>query len=717
MTSPAFLARRRALALGILWFVALGIGFFAYEAFASDSILPNIAATEIERSPSSTQPTVQDTPFIFTPIEHDEGSITGRVVDTQGAPVAGARVLAGLSRVHESSPDYETLTTRDGSFELAGLRAGHSYQLVVSARNIGSKELFADVGDDLTITLAAGSDVSHATQDTDDAETGVVFGRVTDEFGVPVQGYAVRLVSGDLREAMGGRGMDQLDGNAPPPPGRPVAVGIGGNWGGGSVNLSENSPEELREVRVSSRRIVSRGSPRNTDGEQDAPSEQIEEVTRTIEVIERVSQDLQRRVDESDVDEAELRKMLELIQQHVGGRNAVRTDENGMFRIEGVAVGDYTLLVVAGHARANVENVTVTADTETRADVAVESRARLHVEYSLPEGFNLNRMRVSAANESGEITGFPGIFDLRDEFIKYVGIEPGRYTLTFRPSNLPHVTREVTLGPGVNRLSLEFDAPAVLQGSIRNSVEGGELPERTTLSVTSDAGVFHNVRPNNRTHAYKISTLTSGGWTLALHDQMGNELYNERVWVNEGENNHDIVVTSRAALHVTIDVDESEPARGVITLSLRCMDAGRLQAITLMRDGSNTPEHTFYFLEPGKTYTVSARARGSHWQSMPVELRSGTNTVRLSVGPPNSVRVTSVAQGSQAERLGIRVGDVIISYNDVATTNRQALTQAVAEARQREAGMVMMTLERDGQIISFVLESGQIGINISDHRR
>jgi protocatechuate 3,4-dioxygenase beta subunit len=62
----------------------------------------------------------------------EHGSISGRVVNAGGAPVAGAAVaVSGTSQPHR---DIAAVTTADGTFRFGGMRPG-SYQLTVRVNN------------------------------------------------------------------------------------------------------------------------------------------------------------------------------------------------------------------------------------------------------------------------------------------------------------------------------------------------------------------------------------------------------------------------------------------------------------------------------------------------------------------------------------------------------------------------------------------------------
>ncbi|TDW97242.1 TonB-dependent receptor [Dinghuibacter silviterrae] len=82
------------------------------------------------------------------------GGLTGRILDTAGAPLAGATVTA----VHQpSGTHYETVTSPDGRYHLPGLRVGGPYILSVSYAGMTPRTLDIDqvrLGETLTQNIA-----------------------------------------------------------------------------------------------------------------------------------------------------------------------------------------------------------------------------------------------------------------------------------------------------------------------------------------------------------------------------------------------------------------------------------------------------------------------------------------------------------------------------------------------------------------------------------
>jgi hypothetical protein len=79
-------------------------------------------------------------------------------------------------------------------------------------------------------------------------------------------------------------------------------------------------------------------------------------------------------------------------------------------------------------------------------------------------------------------------------------------------------------------------------------------------------------------------------------------------------------------------------------------------------------------------------------------------------GRERVVRVINVHEGTQAENLDLRQGDLIVDYDGETITSAQQLVDAV-KTRSAEQ-IVQMTVVRDGNRFPLTLNGGLIGINI-----
>lgn len=77
----------------------------------------------------------------------------------------------------------------------------------------------------------------------------------------------------------------------------------------------------------------------------------------------------------------------------------------------------------------------------------------------------------------------------------------------------------------------------------------------------------------------------------------------------------------------------------------------------------------------------------------------------------NAVRVQNTVEGTQADELGLRKGDYIISYDGIQITSAQ---QLVMEVRKRaESDNIELIVMRDREPMSFIVKGGLIGVNIN----
>lgn len=92
-----------------------------------------------------------------------------------------------------------------------------------------------------------------------------------------------------------------------------------------------------------------------------------------------------------------------------------------------------------------------------------------------------------------------------------------------------------------------------------------------------------------------------------------------------------------------------------------------------------------------------------------VNVRDGQNDVSISLRKPNCARITSVGQDSQAARIGLQAGDLIIEYNGEKVSNWEDVGRL--RRKYNQADEVTITIERNGQTLTLNLKGGQIGID------
>ncbi|NOT26644.1 MAG: TonB-dependent receptor [Acidobacteria bacterium] len=89
------------------------------------------------------------------------GAITGLVLNTQRAPVAGANVIA----IHEpSGTTYESVTRADGRFSIPGMRVGGPYSVTVAYVGGGGPAFAPETKADVMVNLGVGTDLEFAVE-------------------------------------------------------------------------------------------------------------------------------------------------------------------------------------------------------------------------------------------------------------------------------------------------------------------------------------------------------------------------------------------------------------------------------------------------------------------------------------------------------------------------------------------------------------------------
>jgi protocatechuate 3,4-dioxygenase beta subunit len=116
------------------------------------------------------------------------GSISGHVIDTHGAPVAGEQVIARAKVERQSfsmnDQNMSSTSTDDGSFRIAGVEAG-TYHLMSEGEQLAQMLGGSDVKPLPEVVIAAGEAKTGVTV-TVPAKDGVIRGSVVDADGNPV---------------------------------------------------------------------------------------------------------------------------------------------------------------------------------------------------------------------------------------------------------------------------------------------------------------------------------------------------------------------------------------------------------------------------------------------------------------------------------------------------------------------------------------------------
>jgi len=117
---------------------------------------------------------------------------------------------------------------------------------------------------------------------------------------------------------------------------------------------------------------------------------------------------------------------------------------------------------------------------------------------------------------------------------------------------------------------------------------------------------------------------------------------------------------------------------------------------------------------PSGAYRLLLREPGYQEIDQMISLQIGIGTMDLTLVDSDSnwyVVVTEIAPGSDADRAGIQVGDLIVEYNgQLVTGNTSVLWLETAATELQEGGTVDVVIERNGQKILLQIAAGFAGM-------
>lgn len=93
--------------------------------------------------------------------------------------------------------------------------------------------------------------------------------------------------------------------------------------------------------------------------------------------------------------------------------------------------------------------------------------------------------------------------------------------------------------------------------------------------------------------------------------------------------------------------------------------------------------------------------------------------VQLSAAEPTATAtvtgplVVQVLPGGQCEDAGVLVGDILMSYRDVALTSRDQLPKLIQDG-ERNGNIAMLVVDRGGQVQRFAVKAGRLGLDLLD---
>ncbi|MCB9933039.1 MAG: carboxypeptidase regulatory-like domain-containing protein [Planctomycetes bacterium] len=698
---------------------------------------------------------IPEQPGDFDPEDTGNGSLKGTVKFSDGRGVEGMKITAISTSVEPAMPqwdqedivkthkDYDryfrelerntrvTFTDATGRFDLSGLDESHSYRVTASNPEVGQSQQIARSGGRVDfqfevpvvldgVVSCEGGKLPGQWSVTVSADTGqgwfdyVASATFSDSEGK----FRIRAKLGKVKVAVFAQGwvQDKFDTIELTAEGGSARVTmVKAAVLSGTVTSTDGNPMPNVTVYVSGQggEVPIGGGyyPERAWGLRDDMDRAEEAVIigKRLKVEEAV-----KTLEEAVVDE-----------EWIGGgwgNLTGYTDASGKYRIEGLRPGTVTVTATMGSITASRE-ITL-AGGENYADFSLDAGCRVKIVGKDTRNNAVTPQYawfVSAEGQYAECVqlpaGTPGE-------LEYMGLKEGTWNMTVQAQGFPAVTQEVRVGRGSNTFDVVFQAPASLKGKVSSS--GGQVPQNCYVRLTpvsqdknieekkrraySEGGQYYAIDAQGN---YKAENLQPGDYKLSVEFNQYDSLYQQDVRLDAGEDEMDITVDERCTLTVTLDLaPELTNKEGIsVSLSKTSKEGGYVSRYAQLEKGGSV---TFAFLPEGDYY-AAAYAQDGTQSYLTVTVNRGSNAVSLSLGPPNCVKITQVAEGYQAAEAGVQVGDLIIEYNGVSIGNMETLIKEVQSTSESDS--VSLVVIRNGSTTSFRLKGGRMGINGDNFRR
>ena len=392
-----------------------------------------------------------------------------------------------------------------------------------------------------------------------------------------------------------------------------------------------------------------------------------------------------------------------------GGWNAgtrVVSDSMGRYRFD--SLHPKTQSVTASFGESTSTQTVDCKEGENTLDFALDSGSRLIFKLTGPTGQAVDAEEVWFQGKGGNWstpTRLPAKEPGRAEF---AGIKAGEYTATITASGWPALRKTLTVTDGENKFEFQFADGATLTGTVSGA--GGVTLKNLNVRLRKDdedayggwgTGRYAQVNADGK---YKLGPAEPGQWKLEVYS--GNDwklVHSTVVTLAVGENSQSLVVEAGGTLVVTVLDESGKPAaradvqvRGDQTYNGRADNEGKA---------------TINFVAAG-TYQIYASSRGQSSKPLTYNVNNGENPISLRLQKANACRLTYIYPDSQASKLGMQVGDLVFEYNGEQITSWGGLGAAIRKTRATDD--VTMTLERNGQTLTFNLKGGTVGVEGAD---
>lgn len=492
----------------------------------------------------------------------------------------------------------------------------------------------------------------------------------------------------------------------------------------GRVTSSDGAPMQSVTVMVNGAGAKATGSWRGGDWEGDLDGRLLDE----LQALENLESSRRSFSDVKMLKKMKEEKFVET-DRSAGpsyyGAVSAYTDADGRYRIENLRPGTWTVSATYGTITTSRE-MTINSG-ENFADFELDSGNRVKLTARDAGGKAVPLSYAWFVDKAGAYAQVNQLPVTKQGELEYIGVKEGTWTLNAQASGYPATSMEVTVLPGLNTFDVLFEEPASLSGKVSSS--SGKVPANLYVRLTPESAYADDKNRRKRSEwreqggqyfsvnadgTYTASGLQPGQYTFSVEFNQNDVLYKQALTLVAGEQTQDATIDELSTVSVVVDIaPELTSKDGItITVSKTGSKSGSYVSRYAQLDENNRCEISFL---PAGEYYVMAYAQDGTQSYVNTSLRLGSNNVTLSLGPPNCVRITQVADGYQGKDAGIEVGDLVIQYNGVTINNMEELVKEVQSVTADDS--VTMVVVRGGSTLSFRLNGGRIGINGDSHRR
>jgi len=537
------------------------------------------------------------------------GRIAGRVVDkTSKQPVTNFQ--AGLSRVRGGGgivfagpPQMKSFTTDDGTFVLDGVPPGQQTVVVQAA---GYAE-----GRVPSIAVEEGKTIADVVVEVD---RGVkVTGRVTGPDGSPLTGATVRLAAQSM---MGSRIFSPTD---------PATVtDSSGEYTLEGIEAGEKTLEFMQQGLISTQKTVQLSG---REARVDA------QLTAGVRVSGQV-------VTQSGMPVAEASVFARSGSSSMFGGGRATTDASGMFTLEGLTPGRYTITASKqGNATGSVEDFDISSGAPIRIVLPAGG-----VIYGRVSGLSDADLRQVTVRASGSPGGASSVVDASGNY-RIEGAPTGTVRVAAYVENMAagrsSPAKSVTLEAGGSvQVDIDFPVDIVVRGRVTREgkpVAGARVmfvSSETTSRITGQASSDENGQ-------YSITGLTNGAYTVSVIDMQRLAPFTTSYDV-KGSGSFDIDIRAAQLRGRVSDAANGEPL-GRAAVQIRSGATGP-EAMFAARATETDDSGAFLIdsITPG-TYNATISKEGYASATREVVVReSGTDAVEIKLGKSDGVSLRVV---------------------------------------------------------------------------